>query len=64
MTDEPKPAKPPRIIGYDTRSDGIDYRVCPKCANRRMFSGSESEEIYVIAQGDQGFCEICGKALG
>jgi hypothetical protein len=53
-----------KVVAYDTRADGIDYRVCPKCVDRRQFSGSEVSAVFVIRKGDIEFCEVCDKPLG
>ena len=52
------------VIGYDTRSDGIDYRVCPECADDRMFAGSVNDPTFSIQRGDLSICELCGAFLG
>lgn len=53
-----------RPIAFLTRSDGIDYTVCPKCINRRQFSGNDSDvPIYKIGPGEIAFCESCGEAF-
>jgi hypothetical protein len=57
-------AKPRKPIAYDTSADQTDYRVCPKCSDKRKFSGSEFDAIYEIKPGDQGFCEECDRPLG
>jgi hypothetical protein len=64
---QPKPVTKPswrKPLGYDTRADGTDYRVCPRCASRKMFSGSERYPFYRIHYGDLDNCEICDKPLG
>ena len=57
-----KPAR--KIIAYDVRADGIDYRVCPRCVHRRQFGGAIAEPVHEITKGDLEFCEICDKPLG
>lgn len=52
-----------KVIAYDVRADGIDYRVCTKCVHRREFGGAIAEPVHQIEKGDMEFCEICDKVL-
>ena len=52
------------VVGFDTRHDGTDYRVCPGCADDPMFAGSEFEPLRGIPQGGLRNCELCDAFLG